>query len=158
MTPDPIILAAAWTLLHALWIAALLALLYALLQHALGPTRRELLHAAGCASTSAGRQYQHADRSWSLRAVTDEAAAPLERYFYSPFGERTVLNAAGSAILAAGSALPGGPQQYGYTGQRYDAESGLHYFKNRYFQPPPPPTPPRPPHPRNPAPPRHKPR
>ena len=86
-------------------------------------------------STSGGRLFQHHDRGWNVRAVTDEAGAVLERYLYDPHGKPTVLNPTSTTVLAS-SQLPGGPQSgqaYGYTNQRYDRETGLWYFKHRYL-------------------------
>jgi RHS repeat-associated protein len=52
----------------------------------------------------------------------------IERYAYTPYGEMVVLDAAG-----APKALQQPLQPYGYTGRRYDSETGLWYFRNRYF-------------------------
>ena len=86
-------------------------------------------------STSGGRLFQHHDRGWNVRAVTDETGAVLERYLYDPHGKPTVLNPTSTTVLAS-SQLPGGPQSgqaYGFTNQRYDRETGLWYFKHRYL-------------------------
>ncbi|MEM1099573.1 MAG: RHS repeat-associated core domain-containing protein, partial [Planctomycetota bacterium] len=88
--------------------------------------------AGGGSGSSGGRQYQHHNRGWNIRAVTDEAGTVLERYLYDPHGKPTVLNAAGTTVLAS-SQLPGGEQDYGFTNQRYDRETGLWYFKHRYL-------------------------
>jgi RHS repeat-associated protein len=52
----------------------------------------------------------------------------VERYAYTPYGEMVVLDATG-----APKALQEPLQPYGYTGRRYDSETGLWYFRNRYF-------------------------
>lgn len=59
----------------------------------------------------------HHDNQNSVVAVTDNAGAITNQYAYSPWGEITSLS--------------GTP--FGYTGQRYDAETGLHYYKARYL-------------------------
>ena len=70
--------------------------------------------------TSAGiRSYFHADRQGSVIAKSDNTGAVTGRFDYGPFGE--------SAVLSGTS--------FGYTGQRYDAESGLYYYKTRYYSP-----------------------
>ncbi len=79
--------------------------------------------------TSGGRQYQHVDRTWNIRAVTDEAGTVLERYLYDPFGHPFVFNPAGTVPLT-GTTID---QAYGFTSQRYDRETGLWYFKHRYL-------------------------
>lgn len=61
----------------------------------------------------------HHDRLGSIIARTNSAGAVLNRYAYGPYGETPSLT--GTA--------------FGYTGQRYDAESGLYYYKARYYSP-----------------------
>jgi RHS repeat-associated protein len=52
----------------------------------------------------------------------------VERYAYTPYGEMVVLDSAGAPKA---SQVP--LQPYGYTGRRYDSETGLWYFRTRYF-------------------------
>jgi RHS repeat-associated protein len=52
----------------------------------------------------------------------------VERYAYTPYGEMVVLDAAGAPKA---NQVP--LQPYGYTGRRYDSETGLWYFRARYF-------------------------
>jgi len=51
-----------------------------------------------------------------------------ERYFYDAYGHRYVIDAAGEVQYGAE-----GLQPYGFTGRRLDGESGLWYFRARYF-------------------------
>lgn len=88
-------------------------------QHTTSPT--------GCSPGGSGRQYQHHDRSWNIRAVTDEAGTVLERYLYDPFYKRFVFD--GNTVLPV-SAID---QSYCYTNQRYDRETQLWYFKHRHL-------------------------
>jgi len=74
------------------------------------------------------RQYQHCNTLHSIFAVTDQAGEVLERYQYNPYGNRTVFDA--DFVLRFESAIA---QEYSYTGQRFDLESGLYYYKNRYY-------------------------
>lgn len=55
----------------------------------------------------------------SIVATSDNTGAVSNKNLYGPFGEITTL---------AGTT-------FGFTGQRYDAELGLYYFKNRYYSP-----------------------
>jgi RHS repeat-associated protein len=57
-------------------------------------------------------------------------SAAVERYAYTAYGERVVLNPDGTE-KASGIAL----QPYGHTGRRHDDETGLQYFRARYFDP-----------------------
>ena|GEM_PF-1074743 len=59
------------------------------------------------------------DYRYSVTSLTNSAGSIVESYDYKVYGERTIT----------GSGLTG----IGYTGQRHDSETGLMYFKNRYF-------------------------
>ncbi len=61
----------------------------------------------------------HQDRQSSLIASTDASGAVLTSHGYGPFGEA--------------SSVTGVP--VGYTGQRFDSETGLYYSKSRYYAP-----------------------
>ena len=80
--------------------------------------------------TGADRQFQHGNTLFSVFAVTDETGAVLERYQYDPYGNQTVMDA--SFNVLTDSAID---QEFSYTGQRFDAETDLYYYKNRYYSP-----------------------
>ena len=61
----------------------------------------------------------HQDFQGSVVATTNSSGAVTNKYTYSPFGESVAL----SGTI------------FGYTGQRYDAETGLYYYKARYYLP-----------------------
>ena len=61
--------------------------------------------------------YYHADRLGSIVAITDNTGAIVNRNKYSPWGESGGIS--GTTI--------------GFTGQRYDSETDLYYFKGRYY-------------------------
>ncbi len=62
--------------------------------------------------------YLHADRQGSIIATTDSTGTVTNKSKYSPFGENAPVGTT-----------------FGFTGQRYDAETGLYYYKNRYYSP-----------------------
>ncbi|HEY9786125.1 MAG TPA: RHS repeat-associated core domain-containing protein, partial [Candidatus Obscuribacterales bacterium] len=70
-------------------------------------------------ASSGAMSYFHHDRLGSIVARTDNAGAVLNSYNYGPFGE--TLSLAGTT--------------FGYTGQRYDNELGLYWYKARYYSP-----------------------
>ncbi len=70
-------------------------------------------------SSGGTKTFFHRDRLGSIIARTNNSGAVTQRYEYGPYGE--------SAALAGTS--------FGYTGQRYDAESGLYNYKARYYTP-----------------------
>jgi RHS repeat-associated protein len=63
--------------------------------------------------------YLHQDRANSLIAVSSAAGAVTNKNAFSPFGESASVPASG----------------FGFTGQRYDSETGLYYYKSRYYSP-----------------------
>ncbi len=70
--------------------------------------------------TSAGvKTYYHGDHQGSIVAITSNTGGVTNRYKYSPFGESPSMTGT----------------THGYTGQRFDSESGLYYYKNRYYSP-----------------------
>lgn len=68
--------------------------------------------------SSAGvASYMHADRLGSVIAITNSAGDITAKFAYGPYGETN------SAITSS----------IGYTGQRYDAETGLYFYKRRQY-------------------------
>lgn len=63
-------------------------------------------------------RYFHTDRLGSVIALTDQAGAAVETHKYSAFGESS-------------SAATGYPWRY--TGRYLDAETGLYYYRARYY-------------------------
>ncbi|MGH1421721.1 MAG: RHS repeat-associated core domain-containing protein, partial [Hyphomonas sp.] len=69
---------------------------------------------------SAGETYFfHADLQGSVQAVVDSSGALAAQYVYTPFGVQAPLDATGNPFR--------------YTGRRYDPESGLYYYRARYY-------------------------
>ena len=65
----------------------------------------------------------HADTLGSIIAITDPNHTVVQRYTYDAYGNLTnTLN-------------PDFQQPYAYTGREYDAESGLYYYRARYYDP-----------------------
>ena len=71
------------------------------------------------------------NQQWSIVSLVDTADGSVkERYTYDHFGERQVLDQAGVEIPDTQYANP-----YGYTSRRHDEDSGLIYFRARYYDP-----------------------
>jgi RHS repeat-associated protein len=66
------------------------------------------------------RYYYHMDAQGSVIAVTSGTGAVAERYVYDPYGN--------SADSLTGN-------QIRYTGRRFDPETGLYYYRARYYSP-----------------------
>ena len=71
------------------------------------------------------------DSNYNVVALADSTGAVVERCWYEPYGKTTFTNASG------GSESPSSSQNntLAFQGQRYDNESGLYYFRNRYYSP-----------------------
>lgn len=63
--------------------------------------------------------YFHADGVGSVVALTDSSANVMEKHVYTPFG--------------VSDAHFSGESAYQFTGRRYDAETGLYYYRARYY-------------------------
>ena len=70
------------------------------------------------------------NQQWSIAALADHSdGTVLERYTYDAFGKRTILAADGVTVRTVSSYN----NPYGYTSRRHDDESGLMYFRARYY-------------------------
>ena len=65
--------------------------------------------------------YYHADALGSIIAITDSYGRVVQRYEYDSFGNITYQQD------------PSFVQPYTYTGREYDTESGLYYYRARYY-------------------------
>ncbi len=88
----------------------------------------------------------YANRLWisrneqqSVFALTNSTGARIEGYAYDAYGAATVFKPAtpgGTLTFTATDSLSGGEagaSVFRYTGRRFDAESGLLYFRSRYL-------------------------
>jgi len=75
--------------------------------------------------------YYHDNSIGSIAALTDESGGVIERYRYNAYGETTILAADGVTELAKSSA----GNSYGFTGRRFDGETGFYYYRARYYAP-----------------------
>ena len=76
---------------------------------------------SNCAANEANTdtQYYFADRLGNVLAVTDKTGNIVQQFFYTPFGVEMVGNASGNPFR--------------YTGRKYDPETGLYYYRARYY-------------------------
>ena len=69
------------------------------------------------------------DSNYNVVALADEDAHVTERYWYEPYGEVTITDAdGGTQETVLNDVLL-------FQGQRRDPETGLYYFRNRYYSP-----------------------
>ena len=78
----------------------------------------------------AARLWVHCNVRFDVVAVTDASGAVVERRRYDDFGNVEFRDGAGAVAQASPSGL-----DYGFQGRRLDRESGLMYFRHRYYDP-----------------------
>jgi len=67
--------------------------------------------------------FYHADALGSVTEITDSAGALVQSYTYSSFGEiESQLD-------------PNFTQPYTFTAREFDAETGLYFYRARYYDP-----------------------
>jgi RHS repeat-associated protein len=78
---------------------------------------------ASCTNSNGANceRWAHQNRLGSVVAVTDATGAVVEQHAYSPYGE---------AGTGGTSGFP-----FRFTGQKLDAETGLYFYKARYYDP-----------------------
>ena len=79
--------------------------------------------------------YYHQNSLWSVEAVTDAAANVVERYAYDAYGVPKIMNAAGAPVLSNswGTAHSAIGNQWMFTGRQFEEETGLYYYRARYY-------------------------
>ncbi len=72
------------------------------------------------------------NQQWSIYGLTKASDGTIaELYSYDVFGNRTILAANGTTVRTSSSYN----NPYGYTSRRHDDESGLMYYRARYYDP-----------------------
>ncbi len=74
--------------------------------------------------------FYHTDALGSVTAITDNTGNLVESYQYDSFGNPTIYNSTNTVIPES---LIG--NSYLFTGREYDSESGLYYYRHRYYDP-----------------------
>ena len=74
--------------------------------------------------------YFFKDDLGSTLAVADREGKLVEGYDYDDFGEPSIFDSRGTPIPQSSVGNP-----YLFTGQRYDSETGLYYYRSRYLDP-----------------------
>ena len=78
-----------------------------------------IAHAEGSTITNPTKTYYHVNHQGSVMAMTDGSGNVTQRIGYDEYGN--------------GSPLTG--EQFGYAARRYDPETGLYYYRARYYAP-----------------------
>jgi len=81
-----------------------------------------------CRDSGGTRLYAMQDRQYKMLAIADASGAVQERYGYTPYGVTSAY---------ASNYTPRSASSYAwtclYTGREFDLETGLYYFRNRYY-------------------------
>jgi RHS repeat-associated protein len=81
--------------------------------------------------------FYHSDDQGTIWAVTDDTGAVVERYDYEDYGRSYALDASGVPLPdgagAAGRSAIG--NRYRFTGREFDEETGLYWYRTRYYDP-----------------------
>ena len=67
---------------------------------------------------------------YSVAATTDATGSVVERYSYNAYGARTVKDAANVVLMKSAVG-----QDRGFTGYRFDGETGLYFARARWYSP-----------------------
>lgn len=72
--------------------------------------------------------YYHFDGLGSTSDITDSSGNLIEFYTYEVYGKQTIKNSSGEVLTESSVGNP-----YTFTGRRYDQETGLYYYRVRYY-------------------------
>ncbi|MBM3240488.1 RHS repeat-associated core domain-containing protein [Candidatus Poribacteria bacterium] len=79
--------------------------------------------------------YYHQNTLWSVAAVTDSVANVVERYAYNAYGCVTITDGSGNPVPPNPWGTPHSAisNPYMFTGRQLDEETGLYYYRARYY-------------------------
>lgn len=76
------------------------------------------------------RYYHHTNAQGSVEAVTDQNGSLVEHYQYNPYGQTEIFDVGGNPLSTSAIGNP-----YMFTGRRFDFETGLYFYRARYYSP-----------------------
>jgi RHS repeat-associated protein len=79
--------------------------------------------------------YYHQNALWSVEAITDSVTNPVERSAYDAYGFVTVTDGASTPVPpnAWGTPHSAISNPYLFTGRQFDEETGLSFYRARYY-------------------------
>ena len=82
--------------------------------------------------------YYHQNALWSVEAITNSAAAVVERYMYDAYGLPIVTDGSGPPGVPVPSNAWGTPHSaignpWMFTGRQFDEETRLYFYRERYY-------------------------
>jgi RHS repeat-associated protein len=81
--------------------------------------------------------YYHQNALWSVEAVTNSTASPVERYSYDAYGFVTVTDGSGTLVPPNPWGTPHSAisNPWVFTGRQLDEEAGIYFYRARYYDP-----------------------
>ncbi len=79
---------------------------------------------------SAERYFYHFDGLGSITELTDSSGAVAEKYEYGAYGKTVIKDASNNTLSQ--SAIG---NRFGFTGRELDSDTGLYYYRARYYSP-----------------------
>ena len=76
------------------------------------------------------RYYYTHDANFNVTCIVSDSGSAFERFHYAPYGDLTVLDADFSDDADNSSDVS---NSVTYTGRRHDSETGLYYYRNRFY-------------------------
>ena len=76
--------------------------------------------------------YFHRDRLGNITEITDYEGVVVQRYVYEAFGKVTIFDKDGNIITPSSPKYLKNP--YTFTGREYDPETGMYYYRARYYE------------------------
>lgn len=86
-----------------------------------GVDQRVAMINTNSSGAAVSRHYYHVNRLGSVIALANDSGVVTDHYIYTPFGVEEPLSTSGNPFR--------------YTGRRYDPETGLYYYRARYYWP-----------------------
>ena len=77
--------------------------------------------------------YYHRDRLGNITEITDFEGTVVQRYVYDAFGKISIFDKDGNAITPNSANYLKSP--YAFTGREYDHETGMYFYRARYYDP-----------------------
>ena len=75
------------------------------------------------------RIYYLGDANFNVTTLVNTGGDALERYVYSPYGVLTIYDATWANVRSTSSYA----NAYTYTGRQLDSETGLYYYRARFY-------------------------
>ena len=81
--------------------------------------RSAMIHVDAASGNETARYFYVTNRLGSVIAMVDTAGTVVDKYIYTPYGVESPLNGSGNPFR--------------FTGRKYDGQTGLYYYRARYY-------------------------